>query len=83
MAPLRSGNIRSAFDDYARTGKDAVNPYNPDPPESSIIPFGLDQSSSGNTDFLNRNTLPRRRKKDMDFSWIKKIQVNTVGWCLQ
>ena len=29
MAPLRSlGNIRSAFDDfYARTGKDAVNPF--------------------------------------------------------
>ena len=33
MAPLRSlGNIRSAFDDfYARTGKDAVNPFTPPP----------------------------------------------------
>ena len=44
MAPLRSlGNTLSAFDDfYARTGKDAVNPFDPTPPESSIIPYGLD-----------------------------------------
>ena len=34
MAPLRSlGNINSVFDDfYARTGKDAVSPFVPIPP---------------------------------------------------
>ena len=56
MAPLRSlGNTLSAFDDfYARTGKDAVGAGGP-APETSIIPYGLDQSSAGSTDFLNRN----------------------------
>ena len=82
MAPLRSlGNIRSAFDDfYARTGKDAVNPYNPAPPESSIIPFGLDQSSSGNTDFLNRNyTASAAGRRTWTFaSWIKKDTSSTL-----
>ena len=85
MAPLRSlGNIRSAFDDfYARTGKDAVNPYNPAPPESSIIPFGLDQSSSGNTDFLNRNYSSgvSGRRTWTFATWFKKDTSSTL-WLL-
>ena len=79
MAPLRSlGNIRSAFDDfYARTGKDAVNPF---VPESSIIPYGLDQSSSGNTDYLNRNyTASTSGRRTWTFaSWIKKDTSSTL-----
>jgi len=85
MAPLRSlGNTRSAFDDfYARTGKDAVNPYNPAPPESSIIPFGLDQSSAGNADFLNRNYSSgvSGRRTWTFASWIKK-DTSTTLWLL-
>ena len=78
MAPLRSlGNTRSAFDDfYARTGELAPSI----PPESTIIPFGLDQSSAGNTDFLNRNYTASAagRRKWTFASWIKKDTSSTL-----
>ena len=57
MAPFRSlGNTKSIFDDfYARTGKDAIG--DPGAGESTIIPYGLDQSSSGNADYMSRSSL--------------------------
>jgi len=84
MAPLRSlGNIRSAFDDfYARTGKDAVGAGGP-APESSIIPFGLDQSSTSNTDYLDRNyAASTAGRRTWTFAtWFKKDTSSTL-WLL-
>jgi|TARA_B100000282_G_scaffold293761_1_gene269660 hypothetical protein len=49
-------------------------------PESSIIPYGLDQSSDGNTDFLNRNyTASAAGRRTWTFaSWIKKDTSSTL-----
>jgi hypothetical protein len=49
-------------------------------PESSIIPFGLDQSSTGNTDYLNRNyTASTSGRRTWTFaSWIKKDTSGTL-----
>jgi len=52
--------------------------------ENTIIPFGLDQSSSGNTDFMNRNYTPPyndSRRKWTFASWIKKDTSGTL-WLL-
>ena len=75
------GNTLATFGyKFGRTGLEAVSPF---VPESSIIPFGLDQSSSGNTDYLNRNyTASAAALKTWTFaSWIKK-DTSTTLWLL-
>ena len=52
-------------------------------PESSIIPFGLDQSSTSNTDYLNRNYTASTsgRRKWTFATWFKKDTSSTL-WLL-
>ena len=75
------GNSLATFGyKFGRTGLEAVSPF---VPESSIIPYGLDQSSSGNTDFLNRNyTASAAALKTWTFAtWFKKDTSSTL-WLL-
>lgn len=81
MAPLRSlGNTKSIFDDfYAITGKDAIGVSGGS--ESTIIPFGLDQSSSGNADYMSRNytASDAARRKWTFATWFRK-DTSTTLW---
>ena len=76
------GNTLASFGyKFGSTGSEAASPSAP--PESSIIPYGLDQSSSGNTDYLNRNyTASTSGRRTWTFAtWFKKDTSSTL-WLL-